>query len=164
MQTRRTSTGLTQKPPLCMVLVLILAALCTSACGSIVAGGIPPSTFQFHSIIPHSEPGTGGWKVAQVNVMLGRISKVNPDGVWCDVEIGAPEVNWKGLVLDSKLQIACAQASDRAARFALRQRAATSAALCTLYRNKMLEIMTKVIPGVDVTKFKTPGIKPQTFP
>jgi hypothetical protein len=72
--------------------------------------------------------------------------------------------NWQGTIWDEDAQVACAESSNKAARFALRQRAATTAALCDAYRIKMRDLLREVIPGADVTKFKTPGIQPQSFP
>jgi len=139
-------------------------ALSGSGCATPVTGGIPPSAFQFHVIVNHTGPGAGGWQVAQVNVLLGRISRRNPEGTWCDAEVGLPVANWQGTIWDDEAQDLCAESSNMAARFALRQRAATSAALCEVYRIKMRDLLRAQIPGADVTKFKTPGIQPQRFP
>lgn len=144
-------------------LLTCLASILLQGCGA-VFGHIPPETFLFHEVVPYTPPGEGGWKVAQVNVLLGRISRKWPQGAWCDVEVGVPEVNWRGRVYDVDAQEACAEASDKASRFALRQRAATVAALCDAYRTRMRELLKKSLPGAEVTRFRTPSIKPEKFP
>ena len=88
-------------------LVLFLVFL-GSACLACVGGHIPPSTFQFTNIVPYTGPGTGGWKVAQVTVLLNRISRTFPQSAICEVEVGVPEVNVNGLVSDEFAQIAAA--------------------------------------------------------
>lgn len=149
---------------LCRGVLWCLSVMLLQGCAVSLGGHIPPETFQFHGVVPYTPPGTGGWKVAQVEILLGRISRRNPREVWCDIEVGVPEVNWKGRVHDADAQDACALASDKAARFVLRQREITSAALCAAYRTRMRELLEEPIPGVDVTKFKTPGIRPERFP
>ncbi len=139
-----------------------LAVILLQGCGA-VFGHIPPEAFKFHKVVPYTPPGEGGWKVAQVNVLLGRISRKWPQGAWCDVEVGVPEVNWKGLVYDGDAQEACATASDKAARFALRQSMATVAALCEAYRTTMRAHLKESLPGAEVTRFQTPGITPEIF-
>jgi hypothetical protein len=59
------------------VRLLLLAALgaCQLAC---VGGHIPPSTFQFTNVVPYTGPAGGGWKVAQVLILLSRISPMFP--------------------------------------------------------------------------------------
>lgn len=81
-----------------------------------------------------------------------------------DVEVGLPVANWRGTIWEEEAQESCAESSNKAARFALAQRAATSAALCEAYRMKMRDLLRVLIPGADVTKFKTLGIQPQSFP
>ena len=79
----------------------------------IVLGGIPPSAFQFTSIVPHEESGAGGWKVAQVIIMLGRLSPHYPEATACDIEVGVPEQAGDKKVSDARAQRAAARASDR---------------------------------------------------
>jgi len=56
--------------------VVCAAWLVRGGCATFVAGAIPPSVFRFASVVPQRtgdfEP--RGWKVAQVNVLLGRQS------------------------------------------------------------------------------------------
>ena len=144
-------------------LLSCLTVILLQGCGA-VFGHIPPEAFQFHEVVPYTPPGEGGWKVAQVNILLGRISRKWPQGAWCDVEVGVPAVNWRGLVHDEDAQEACAEASDKASRFALRRRMATVAALCEAYRTKMREFLKKSLPGAEVTRFQTQGITPEKFP
>ncbi|MDY7232966.1 hypothetical protein [Hyalangium rubrum] len=126
-------------------------------------GTIPPTTFQFYNVVPYKAPGEGGWKVAQVRILLTRVSRTQPLQAWCDVEIGLPEVNHQGRVANVAAQELAAFAADEAARFALQQRVATSAALCDAFRLKMGSLLARDIPGAKVNKFMEQGIPQTTF-
>ena len=78
-----------------------------------VGGRIPPSMFQFTNVVPYSGPGEGGWKVAQVLVLLNRISPRFPQNAVCEIEVGVPEVNKHGPVTDELAQAAAAKAAGR---------------------------------------------------
>lgn len=132
-----------------------------------VFGQIPPSTFQFKSVVPHSGPGSGGWKVAQVLILLGRLSTTFPSAASCDVEVGVPEVTWKGPVPDVVAQVEAATAADAAARLVLQEPQPT-ALMCREFRVQMGSYLGDPkfgpIPGAKVTQFLTPGIPQKTFP
>lgn len=149
---------------LCVAIAATLQAACTQAH---VFGQIPPSTFQFKSIVPHTGPGTGGWKVAQVLLLLGRLSSTFPEATSCDVEVGVPERTWKGPVPDVVAQMEAATAADEAARFVLQERQPT-ALMCSEFRVRMQSILGDPqfgpIPGAKVTSFQTLGIPRNTFP
>ncbi|MFY0569257.1 hypothetical protein ACN28E_36285 [Archangium lansingense] len=100
MHIRSSSTG--------RVVLLLLAALGASqlAC---VGGHIPPAMFQFQNVVPYTGPGTGGWKVAQVLILLGKISPMFSAAATCDIEVGVPEKNVNGWVLDEVAQLKVAK-------------------------------------------------------
>ena len=132
------------------------------------AGGhIPPSTFQFTNIVPLTGKEEGGWKVAQVRILLGRLSKVFPQAAVCDIEVGVPERNENGLVWDALAQEAAARASDEAARIVLRERIPVALA-CDQFRKHMERILGDrkfgTIPGARVTGFQSVGVSRTTFP
>jgi hypothetical protein len=148
------------------VVVLCLAVL--GAAQLACAGGhIPPSTFQFTNIVPHTGPERGGWKVAQVTVLLNRISRAFPQSAICEIEVGVPEVNRNGPVLDAFAQVAAAKAADEAARVVFRERLPT-ALLCEQFKQHMQRILTDptlgTIPGAKVTGFRETGVPRMTFP
>jgi hypothetical protein len=145
-------------------LALAIASLWLGACATFVTGGIPPGSFEFHPIVPVGGRQTGGWKVAQVIVLLGRASPSGPRAVWCDIEVGIPQVNYLGPVLDEEAQVACAAAADQASRVVLQQGLEVSALICKRFQEEMEAIVSKSIPGVRVTKIQTPGFQPKRFP
>jgi hypothetical protein len=96
-------------------------------------------------------------------ILLTRVSTTQPLQAWCDVEVGVPEVNYKGRVADVVAQECAALAADEAARIALRQGVVTSAALCEAFRAQMGTLLAREVPGSRVTKFKTQGIPQTTY-
>jgi hypothetical protein len=155
---RRSST------PRAVVLLLAVLGAAHLAC---VGGHIPPSTFQFENIVPYTPPGEGGWKAAQVLVLLHRISSVFPQSATCDIEVGVPERNLNGWVLDEAAQAAAAKAADEAARIVLREHLPTALA-CQQFREHMQRIMNTpgpaYIPGTRVTVFQRVLVSRKTFP
>lgn len=158
-----------------MLLLYALVALSQLACtGARVTGGISPSAFQFTNVLPHPggprEP--GGWKAAQVLILVGHLSPLFPDASTCDIEVGMPEVNLLGPIRDEVAQLESARAADEAARLALQQRLPT-AALCIRFRTEMQRLMNAPDPqtaqlpvtyGTRVTRFQTAGLTHTTFP
>ncbi|HLL04208.1 MAG TPA: hypothetical protein VK539_26720 [Myxococcaceae bacterium] len=148
--------------------MLAAAASLQLACiEPIVLGGIPPSAFQFTNIVPHRESGAGGWKVAQVIIMLGRLSPHYPEATACEIEVGVPEQAEDTKVPDTKAQRAAARASDAAAREVLKERLPTAMA-CRQFRAAM-ELYLKHpkkggIPGARVSAFQQAGVPRRTFP
>ena len=142
----------------------ILLAACTEP---IVVGSIPPSTFQFTNVVPRSGPGAGGWKAAQVVILLGRLSPRYSETAFCNVEVGVPEVTELKTIETPAAQEAAALAADSAARQVLKQRLPTAIA-CDEFRAKMESAMKDPkqgdIPGARVTSFLTPGVPRTTFP
>ncbi|WP_375771552.1 hypothetical protein NR798_11860 [Archangium gephyra] len=132
-----------------------------------VGGHIPPSTFHFTNVVPYTGPGQGGWKVAQVVVLLNRISPSFPQNAVCEIEVGVPEVNLRGPVTDEFAQAAAAKAADEAARVVFRERQPT-ALLCQQFRGHMQRIMTDrdvgTLPGTRITGFLRDGVPRKTFP
>jgi hypothetical protein len=147
-----------------VLLWLVVFSAVQLACAG---GHIPPSTFQFTTIVSHTGTGTGGWKVAQVSILLGRLSKVFPQAAVCDIEVGVPVRNKNGLVWDALAQEAAARASDEAARLVLRERIPVALA-CIQFRKHMERILGDLefgtIPGAKVTGFKEVGVPRTTFP
>jgi hypothetical protein len=148
----------------CRTLVESLVLLVMAACATLVVGGIPPSSFEFHGIVPLDTSPPGGWKVAQIVIMLGHLSESGPQPAWCDVEVGVPEYNIDGPVLDVEAQELCALAADRAAQVALKEQGLASAVLCRRFISEMEAFLRQSIKGATVTKFRTPGISPKRYP
>jgi hypothetical protein len=124
--------------------------------------------FQFEELVPHTGPEKeGGWKFAQVLILLGKISPQFSSTAVCEIEVGVPERNWKGLVTDEFAQVEAAQAADKAARIVLREHQPTALA-CNQFRECMQSILTNPvtgsIPGAQVTAFRRVGIHRKTFP
>ncbi|WNG50544.1 hypothetical protein F0U60_45275 [Archangium minus] len=147
--------------------VSLLLALLGAAWLACVGGHVPPSTFQFFSIVPLTGPEEGGWKVAQVIVLLSRISPSFPVTATCDIEVGVPERNVNGLVSNALAQVAAAKAADEAARRVLRERQPTALA-CDQFRKHMQSILGDkdfgTIPGARVSGFLSGGVPRTTFP
>ncbi|HEX5751830.1 MAG TPA: hypothetical protein VFZ09_36760 [Archangium sp.] len=72
--------------------LVVFLALFSSAWLACVGGHIPPSTFQFEKVIDYTPPEGGGWKAAQVLVLLSRISPAFPQSATCDIEVGFQRV------------------------------------------------------------------------
>jgi hypothetical protein len=123
--------------------------------------------FQFTNVVPYTPPEGGGWKVAQVIVMMGRISTVFPMNAVCEIEVGVPEKNVNGWVTDEFAQAAAAKAADEAARIVLREHLPTALA-CARFRKHMGDILGDkqfgTIPGAQVTGFQREGVPRKTFP
>lgn len=149
--------------------VLLLLAVLGAAQLACVGGHIPPSTFQFENVVPYTGDGeeSGGWKVAQVLVLLGKISPMFSSTATCDIEVGVPERNVKGWVLDEVVQEAVAKAADEAARIVLREHQPT-ALICQQFRTHMRSILTDpvvgTVPGATVTGFQRVIVSRKTFP
>ena len=148
--------------------VLLVLALLGAAQLACVGGHIPPSTFQFQNVVPHTGPEKeGGWKVAQVVILLGRISPVFSSAAVCEIEVGVPERNVNGWVLDEFAQMEAAKAADKAARIVLREHLPTALA-CKQFREHMGRILGDLefgtIPGARVTGFLEVGVPRTTFP
>jgi hypothetical protein len=152
------------------LLLCALAGAPQVACmGPRVLGGIPPSSFQFTPVVPHagSPREGGGWKVAQVRVLLGRLSPMFPEAASCDVEVGVPEVTRSRVISDEYAQLQCSLASDTAAQRVLRQRQPT-ALMCQRFRIEMQSLLNGPqsngpIPGARVTSFRS-EVPHTTFP
>lgn len=147
-----------------LVFFLTLLGSAQLAC---VGGHIPPSMFQFESIVPYTPPEGGGWKAAQVLILLHRISSVFPQSATCDIEVGVPERHANTWVTNADAQAAAAEAADRAARIVLRQRVPTALA-CKQFREHMERLMQSSvsvpIPGARVSGFKRVLSSRKTFP
>ena len=147
-----------------ILLSLVLLGASQLAC---VGGHIPPSMFQFANVVPYTGPEGGGWKVAQVLILLGKISPMFPSAATCDIEVGVPEKNVKGWVLDEVAQVEAAKAADKAARIVLREQQPTALA-CLKFREHMQSILGDwkfgSIPGATVTGFRMAGVPRMTFP
>ncbi len=140
------------------------ALLLLQACATLSGGHIPPSAFEFHRIVAKEGAAPGGWKVAQVNILLARASQRRPLYAWCDVEIGVPVENWQRAVPDVVAQEKSAEAADRASQIVLRENETVSVLACQRFRQEMTRMLSASFKGVRVTKFITPGIEPKTFP
>lgn len=153
--------SLTTRGILSFLAVLGLAQL---AC---VGGHIPPSIFQFQNVVPYTPPDQGGWKVAQVVVLMGKISPIFSSTSVCEIEVGVPEKNVNGWVTNEFAQAEAAKAADEAARIVLREHQPTALA-CNQFRKHMASILGDrtfgTIPGTQVTGFQRVGVPRTTFP
>jgi hypothetical protein len=147
--------------------VLLLLAVLSAAQLACVGGHIPPSIFEFANVVPYTGPEGGGWKVAQVLVLLGRISPRFSSTATCDIEVGVPEKNRTGLVSNEFAQQEAAKAADKAARIVLREKQPTALA-CQQFREHMQRILGDLergaIPGARVTGFLRVDVPRKTFP
>jgi hypothetical protein len=125
------------------------------------------SEFPDSDSLPHRGVKAGGWKVAQVVILLGRLSPQYSESAFCDIEVGVPEVTELKPIETTAAQQAAAMAADKAARHILKQRLPTAVA-CGELRTKMERIMQDPkqgdIPGARVTSFLTEGVPRMTFP
>lgn len=131
-----------------------------------VGGGIAPSQFHFVNVVSEEGPEPGGWKVAQVAILLGRLSSLAPASAVCEVEVQVPQINYQGPVSDAVAQSRAAAAANTAARIVLRERLSLTAVLCMRFRTEMQRILgqAEMIPGARVTAFQTPGVPRTSFP
>jgi hypothetical protein len=146
----------------------VVAGIFLAACMEpVVLGHIPPTAFHFTSVVPRSGSEAGGWKVAQVVILLGRLAPRYPETALCEIEVGVPEFNKDGVVLDEVAQVKAAQAADVAAARVLKERLPTAMA-CDELRKTMQRIMgdpaNGTLPGTRVRSFITPGLPRTTFP
>ncbi|WP_146210075.1 hypothetical protein [Vitiosangium sp. GDMCC 1.1324] len=148
------------------VRLLLLGAmvLLLDGCATVSGGHIPPSAFEFHDVVDKTGPEPGGWKIAQVNILLTRVSQLRPLQAWCDVEVGVPVTNWKRAISNVTAQRRSAEAADAAAQMVLSGPETVSALACDQFRVEMLRLLREPLKGVRVTKFLTAGIEPKTFP
>ena len=106
--------------------------------------------------------------MAQVVILLGKLSPKYPETTLCEVEVGVPEVNRNGPVPDSVAQVEAAGAADEAARYVLRKKRLPTVVVCDEFRRKMQRVLTEptmaLIPGAQVTGFLRTGIPRTTFP
>jgi hypothetical protein len=158
MHMRRSST------PRGFVLFLAVLGAAQLAC---VGGHIPPTMFEFEKVVPYTPPDEGGWKAAQVLILLYKISPAFPQSATCDIEVGVPVMNGDGWVTDGAAQAAAAEAADRAARIVLRERLPTALA-CIQFRTHMQSIMNQSVStpirGARVTGFNGVLASRKTFP
>lgn len=149
-----------------LLLFVVVGMLLPACTEPIVAGSIPPSTFQFTNVVPRGS-GAGGWKVAQVVILLGRLSPRYSETAFCEVEVGVPEATQRKPIETTTAQEAASLAADKAARLVLKKRLPTATA-CDQFRTKMESIMKDPkqgdIPGARVTPFITQGLPRTTFP
>ena len=67
-----------------IIAAIVLATLSTACGGPVVFGHIPPTTFQFTTTIDLRDDEPGGWQIAQVVVLLGRLSNFFPRAAICE--------------------------------------------------------------------------------
>lgn len=164
MQARRTLRP--WRPGLLFVLLSVQAACMGDR---VVFGNIPPSTFKFTTVIEENGLEPGGWQVAQVVVLLGRLSTMFPRAATCDVEVGMPLVNHLGYVSVEHARLESALSADRAARKLLKARERPTASICLLFRTTMEKYLRDPrfsnIPGAKVSRFSNQWVVPrETFP
>jgi hypothetical protein len=124
-----------------------------------VIGSIPPGQFNFQNVVPLREPGPGGWKAAQVIVLLGS----RYGAVTCKVEVGVPEMNGSGVVTTGSAQLAAAESANAAARMVLRA-THLSAHVCRAFIDEMNMEMKRRIDGATVSTFVSSHLTPTTWP
>lgn len=144
-------------------------ALCTTLLLGVlgftcVAGGIPPSKFNFINTVVARRGEPSGWKVAQVVITLNRMTPDGPVSCVCQIEVGVPEISYLGSVDTLVAQQSAAAAADGAARFVLRQEGFLSATACDHFQAEMERLLNFKIPGARVSDFIAKGIVPTSFP
>ncbi len=147
------------------LLLLLMAGTLHVACATapVVTGSIPPSAFQFANVVPHTGKKPGGWKAAQVTLLLGRLSSVAPEAAWCDIEVGMPEVGRLGPIPNAYARIESSVAATAAAREVLLEHLPT-ALLCDNFRGTMKRKLDVPIPGCRVTSWLTAGLLRTSYP
>jgi hypothetical protein len=102
--------------------------------------------------------------VACVIVRFAKISQLAPAVFTCDIEVGVPEINFKGPVSNSFAQVESSTAANQAAQIVLQkyyhQLPAAAGMVCIEFRKEMQKILQAAIPGARVTMCTTPGIVP----
>lgn len=155
------------KQPSFTARVLLLLAALGAAHLACVGGHIPPSMFQFTNVVPYTGPEGGGWKVAQVLILLGKLSPMFSSAATCDIEVGVPERYGDIWVADEFAQVEAAKAADQAARRVLREHELTAVA-CFKFREHMQSILADpvsgTVPGARVSGFQREGVPRKTFP
>ncbi len=133
-----------------------------------VFGNIPPGTFEFATVLPYDGDGPGGWQVAQVVVLVGRLSAMYPRTAICEVEVGLPIVNrQQGFISVEMAQEASATAADEAARKVLGEPRKPTGSACESFRRAMKESLRRLVRGATVGRFRDwPGksVPRRTFP
>jgi hypothetical protein len=147
-----------------LLLMAMAMALSLEGCVTLSGGHIPPSAFKFQDFVSEPGPGPGGWKIAQVNILLERVSQRRPLHAWCDVEVGVPIINWKRPIPNATAQRRASEAADASAQVVLSGPETVSALACIQFRDEMLKLLEVSVPGSTVTKFIRKGIEPTTFP
>lgn len=153
--------------PWVLVALMSLQAACMG--DRVVVGNIPPSTFKFTTVIEEGGREPGGWQVAQVIVLLGRLSTMFPRAATCDIEVGMPVINHLGYVSVERAQLESARSADRAAHKLLKARERPTASICRLFRTTMQKFLRdrkfSDIPGAKVGSFSNKWLVPrETFP
>ena len=156
-----------------LALVAVMASVTSCTGDRMVFGNIPPETFQFVTVKENRGKAPGGWQVARVIVLLGRISTMFPRTAVCRVEVGVPVVNkLQGFISEERAQEASANASDRAARELFQERHPV-ASICLSFRQRMTRELSDPgkggIAGARVSQFgnwreKESRIPRKTFP
>lgn len=151
-----------------IIAAIVLATLSTACGGPVVFGHIPPTTFQFTTTVDLKDDEPGGWQIAQVVVLLGRLSNFFPRAAICEVEVGMPIMTELiGLITVEYAQISSAMAADRAARELMEKREIPTAPACIAFRRVMQEELRYPdgpIPGARVLRFSTDKVPRRTFP
>ncbi|WP_428261516.1 hypothetical protein [Haliangium sp.] len=150
------------KQSVCAYVVATALSLLAGCSGGMISS-VPPSLFEFTNVVPYDGDGTGGWKVAQVVIILARLSAILPENSFCHIEVGVPEVNRKGPVSTAYAQRSSARSADAAGREVLRERLPT-AMLCRRFRTAMERILRGDIPGASVGTFTRDDIPRREFP
>lgn len=150
-----------------VVAMLLLTA--ATACGNpVVLGYIPPSTFQFTTVVELSDDEPGGWQIAQLLVLLGRLSAMFPRAAVCQVEVGVPIVNGDiGFISVEFAQHASAAAADTAARDLMEKREIPTISACKAFvetMQKRLRPPDGPIRGAKVNRFTRHDLPRRTFP
>ena len=116
-----------------------------------------------HTVVEHNGPGPGGWKVAQVVIMLARLSEHFSAQSTCDVEVGVPVVNMRGPVSAPMAQVESSRAAREAGRDVLAGSLPTGA-MCRRFRELMQAVLELPIPGAKVTRFNRTDVPRIRFP
>lgn len=165
--------GMRRARHLCAMLLWLALMCLQGACAGerAVFGTIPVDTFQFTTVVKDDGRGkAGGWQVAQVVILLGRLSYMFPRASSCDIEVGVPIRSRKhGYITVEHAQLESATASDKAAHDILTRREKPTATICELFRKSMRYYLADqkigTIPGARVTGFVNNWIVPRrSFP
>jgi len=143
--------------------LLTLLALCLGCSG--VTGQIQPSHFQFTTIVPQTEPGPGGWRVACVHAQI--LNGNTREAYTCQVGVEMPLETNSGPISTPLAQRISAECANEAAYAVLstmtKPEPPPMYSLCTAIIGAYELRLNAAIVGSRVSRTCDPRAKPVVF-